>query len=100
MAPIMLSQRQHPRKRVALRARTQLGVQPDHLAVVTDLSQGGAFIETRHPPMRGSRLWLSVPLADGNELNSYVEVTRVTNRGVGARFVRLDPDAAQLIAAV
>ena len=93
-------QRAHDRHRVLLRALTQTDVTADEkLGVVTDLSLGGAFIEMRARPPRGSRFWMRLMLGDGEPLPSYVEVVRVTDRGVGARFVRLDPDAAEHLSA-
>jgi len=67
----------------------------EKLGVVRDLSVGGAFIEMRSRPARGSRLWLNMTLDDGYPLHGYAEVVRVTDHGVGARFVRLDPGAAE-----
>ncbi len=90
-----IPKREHDRRRVTLRATTQTEVTAsEKLSVVTDLSMTGAFIEMHQRPPRGSRLWLSLMLNDGNPLHGYAEVVRVTERGVGARFVRLDPDAA------
>ncbi|MBK7859352.1 MAG: PilZ domain-containing protein [Archangiaceae bacterium] len=87
------SKRRHTRRRVLLRALTQSGVfSAERLGVVTDLSEGGAFIETHSRPARGTRLWVCMSLADGSLFHAYVEVVRSTSRGVGTRFVRLDPD--------
>ena len=89
-------ERAHGRRKVTLRALMQTDVTAaEKLGVVTDLSMSGAFIEMRHRPVRGSRLWLSLMLGEGEPLHGYAEVVRVTDRGVGARFVRLDPDAAE-----
>ena len=88
-----VSQRLHPRQPVRLRALTQAGIDPERLGIVTDLSLSGAFIETHTHPHRGSNLWVSLTLTDGSLFHAYVEVVRVTPRGVGVRFIRLDPDA-------
>jgi hypothetical protein len=87
--------REHDRQRVTLRALTQSGAfAPEQLGVVTDLSPAGAFIETHTKPSRGSVLWVSlIPPGDSSPIHAYVEVVRTTARGIGTRFVRLDPDA-------
>jgi hypothetical protein len=96
-----VAKRAHERRKVMLRALLQAEVSDaERLGGITDLSMSGAFIEMRSRPLRGSRLWVSLTLGDGTPLHSYVEVVRVTDRGVGARFVRLDPGDAELLRAV
>jgi hypothetical protein len=53
-----------------------------------DLSLTGAFIESSARPQQGVRLTLSFVLASG-ELSVAAEVARLTDTGMGVRFVDL-----------
>lgn len=75
--------------------------QPEH-AFVTDLSEGGAYVQTRHKLRRGDRLFMRVALSDDQVAALATEVTWVKRfeavsidgrlPGVGVRFVDLSSE--------
>lgn len=64
----------------------------------TDLSRGGLFIATRKSlsPQATVHVQFS-PGKDARLVSAFCRVTHVTPAGVGAQFVALDADSAQLI---
>jgi CheY-like chemotaxis protein len=65
---------------------------------IENLSQGGAFVRTPTPLLRGTELLLEIALPDGARLEAHALVVFVNDRGMGTRFV-LSPEADELLAA-
>ncbi|BDG03336.1 response regulator [Anaeromyxobacter oryzae] len=65
---------------------------------VENLSQGGAFVRTSHPPPVGSPVSLELRLPNGAELCASAQVAFVNGGGMGVRF-QLAPDAEAVLAA-
>lgn len=64
----------------------------------TDLSKGGLFIATRKPLPREATLHVQfAPKKDARLVSAFCRVTHVTPSGVGAEFISLDADSAQLL---
>lgn len=64
----------------------------------TDLSKGGLFIATRKALARESTLHVQfAPTKDARMVSAFCRVTHVTPSGVGAEFISLDADSAELL---
>jgi hypothetical protein len=65
----------------------------------TDLSPGGLFIKTQWPARAGATLQVQfAPGKDACLIQAYCRVARVTPEGMGAAFVQLDADSAEVLA--
>jgi hypothetical protein len=66
----------------------------------TNLSRGGLFISTLKPMTPKETLHVHfAPTKDARLVSAFCRVTEVTDEGIAAEFVTLDPEAEQLIAA-
>jgi hypothetical protein len=64
----------------------------------TDLSRGGLFIATQKPLTAQSTVHVQfAPAKDARLVSAFCKVTHVTPAGVGAQFISLDADSAQLL---
>ena len=92
--------RRHPRMPVTLLVQYQAeaGEQAE-VDYATDLSPGGLFIKTPRPAQPGSTLQVQfAPGKDSYLIQAYCRVARVTPEGMGAAFVQLDADSAEVLA--
>src|SRR5689334_6962210 len=65
----------------------------------TDLSASGLFIRTTTQIAEGDTLQVTfAPQKNAAIVEAYCRVTRVTEDGVGAEFIQLDSEAAELLA--
>jgi len=92
--------RRHPRIPVTLLVQHQAEAGAAHdVDYATDLSTGGLFIRTRRPALPGATLQVQfAPGKDSCLIQAYCRVARVTPEGMGAAFVQLDADSAEVLA--
>ncbi|GMU63540.1 MAG: hypothetical protein AMXMBFR34_53030 [Myxococcaceae bacterium] len=87
--------------RSAVRFLVQHQSNPDESFEVdyaTDLSRGGLFINTRKPLPPQSTVHVQfAPAKDARLVSAFCRVTHATPSGVGAQFISLDADSAQLL---
>jgi len=97
----MNERRSSPRSsvRILVQHQSHPGEAPE-IDYATDLSRGGLFIATRKPLSAQSTVHVQfAPAKDARLVQAMCKVTRVTPTGVGAEFISLDADAAQLLEA-
>lgn len=63
-----------------------------------NLSQGGAFVRSAHPPPVGSAVALDLKLPNGAELRADAKVAFVNAHGMGVKF-ELAPEAQEILSA-
>jgi uncharacterized protein (TIGR02266 family) len=100
MAP-KTERRHHTRRDVHLNVSYRLDRSEEtetHEDFVSDLSKGGLFIRTQHPPREGDRLHVHFAWSQGGPaVEATCEVTRVSPEGIGVQFVQMDSDSALLL---
>jgi hypothetical protein len=96
MATHYENRRKHPRLNVALQGRLERhGVH--HQVRVTNLSEGGCFIETTVPVRRGERVHLVIHLSSVASLTAAADVVHAPAGGAGLMFIDLDPDSRAIL---
>lgn len=71
---------------------------PAEVDYATDVSPGGLFIKTSKPAAANSTIHVQFhPAKDGRVVEAFCKVTRVTDEGMGAAFLQLDPSATRLL---
>jgi Tfp pilus assembly protein PilZ len=82
--------RQHVRYRVALAVQIKGNAVGVRGATMGNISIGGAFIETRHPPTQGAKVWVLI-LPENSEAESLpARVVHIDPQGIGVEWETLD----------
>jgi Tfp pilus assembly protein PilZ len=82
--------RQHARYRVALAVQIKGNAVGVRGATMGNISVGGAFIETRHPPAHGAKVWVLI-LPEKSEAESLpARVVHIDPQGIGVEWDPLD----------
>jgi hypothetical protein len=93
----MINQRAQPRSNVCLEVVWD-GTSGNYIARMTDLSQGGAYIDTIGAVVIGEILGFEIQLSRGEHLQLEGEVTHSkASVGFGVRFINLDEHQVQSI---
>ncbi len=96
----MVDRREKPRLSVSLDAEWD-GTTGHHPAKITNMSEGGCYLDTVGEARRGEIVSFRVQLPDDDWLYVEGEVRHYSaGLGFGVRFVDLDPDQLQKIALV
>lgn len=62
-------------------------------AICKDISNGGLFIQTSEVFTLGQTVLLNIPFSDGSrEIKVPAEIVRVSNQGIGVRFMKKEND--------
>lgn len=94
--------RRNPRIPVTLLVEHQAGpMAPRHVDYVENVSRSGLFIRTQTKTPEGGVLSVTFsPQRDARLVQAYARVVRTTPNGMGAEFLQMDSDSAQLLSAI